>query len=670
MSRFTVDNNKLVYRFDAEKLWIEPWGKDALRVRATKCAEMPLKDWALLPQEEIKAEITLNDDGSAEIKNGKIMAKVTRVGKITFYNDKGRLLLDEYVRNRQDIKADYCSALNIEAREFQPIPGGDYRLSMRFVSTSTKEKLYGMGQYQQPYLDLKGTDLELAQRNSQASVPFCLSSLGYGFLWNNPAVGRATFGKNITTWCAESTDVLDYWITAGDTPAEIEEKYADATGKVPMMPDYGMGFWQCKLRYQTQEELLGVAREYKRRGLPIDLIVIDYFHWPLQGEWKFDPTYWPDPDAMVAELKELGIELMVSIWPTVDYRSENFDEMMEKGYLIRTDRGFRIVMPFQGNTIHFDATNPEARDYVWNKAKQNYYSKGIKTFWLDEAEPEYRAYDFDNYRYHLGPNLQIGNIYPLMYAQAFYDGMKAEGQENIVNLLRCAWAGSQRYGALVWSGDIHSSFDSLRNQFAAGLNMGMAGIPWWTTDIGGFHGGWIDDPKFHEVLLRWFQYGTFCPVMRIHGDREPHKPQYGTTGGATCLSGADNEVWSYTPEMLEIFTKYLFIRERLRPYTKKLMTAAHEKGSPVMRTLFYEFPEDKTAWEIEDEYLYGSDVLVAPVMYENMREREVYLPKGADWVNIWTKEVVSGGRYVTVDAPIDQIPVFVREGSDVKILED
>ena len=670
MSRFSTQKNRLIYRYDAEKLWIEPWGKDALRVRATKCAEMPLKDWALLPQAEITPEITLFDDGSAEIKNGKIIAKVTRVGKITFYNDKGQLLLDEYVRNRQDIKADYCSALNIEAREFMPIPGGDYKLSMRFVSTSAKEKLYGMGQYQQPYLDLKGTDLELAQRNSQASVPFCLSNLGYGFLWNNPAVGRATFGKNITTWCAESTDVLDYWITAGDTPAEIEEKYADATGKVPMMPDYGMGFWQCKLRYQTQEELLGVAREYKRRGLPIDLIVIDYFHWPLQGEWKFDPTYWPDPDAMIAELKELGIELMVSIWPTVDYRSENFDEMMEKGYLIRTDRGFRIVMPFQGNTIHFDATNPEARDYVWNKAKQNYYNKGIKTFWLDEAEPEYRVYDFDNYRYHLGSNLQIGNIYPLMYAQAFYDGMKAEGQENIVNLLRCAWAGSQRYGALVWSGDIHSSFDSLRNQFAAGLNMGLAGIPWWTTDIGGFHGGWIEDPKFHEVLLRWFQYGTFCPVMRIHGDREPHKPQYGTTGGATCLSGADNEVWSYTPEMLEIFTKYLFIRERLRPYTKQLMTAAHEKGSPVMRTLFYEFPQDKTAWEIEDEYLYGPDVLVAPVMYENMREREVYLPKGANWVNIWTKEVLSGGQYVKVDAPIDQIPVFVREGSDVKILED
>ena len=289
---------------------------------------------------------------------------------------------------------------------------------MRFVSTSG-EKIYGMGQYQQPYLDIKGADLELAHRNSQASVPFMLSSLGYGFLWNNPAVGRVNFGKNITTWEAYSTKKLDYWITAGDTPAQIEEAYADATGKVPMMPEYAMGFWQCKLRYQTQEELLEVAREYKRRNLPISVIVVDFFHWPTQGEWKFDPTYWPDPDAMIRELKDMRIELMVSIWPTVDYRSENFNEMRSKGLLIRVDSGFPISMDFQGNTLHYDATNPEAREYVWNKAKANYYDKGVKIFWLDEAEPEYSVYDFENYRYHLGPDIQVGNVYPVMYAKTF-----------------------------------------------------------------------------------------------------------------------------------------------------------------------------------------------------------------------------------------------------------
>ena len=248
---------------------------------------------------------------------------------------------------------------------------------------------------------------------------------------------------------------------------------------------------------------------------------------------------------MIKELQEMKIELMVSIWPTVDKQSENFEEMLEHGYLIRTDRGMRTVMEYQGNTIHFDATNPEARKYVWEKARKNYYSKGIKVFWLDEAEPEYTAYDFDNYRYHLGSNLQIGNLYPLEYARAFYEGMEKEGQKNIVNLLRCAWAGSQKLGALVWSGDIASSWSSLRNQLAAGLNMGIAGIPWWTTDIGGFHGGDPTDEAFRELFVRWFQWGAFCPVMRLHGDREPKQPQLGTTGGATCCSGAPNEVWSY-----------------------------------------------------------------------------------------------------------------------------
>ncbi|MFR2486432.1 MAG: TIM-barrel domain-containing protein, partial [Hungatella sp.] len=307
-------------------------------------------------------------------------------------------------------------------------------LTCRFESLDPDEKIYGMGQYQQPYLNLKGTDLELAHRNSQASVPFALSSRGYGILWNNPAVGRVVFGKNIMSYEAYASKIIDYWITAGDTPSEIEEAYAAVTGTVPMMPEYGLGFWQCKLRYQTQEELLTVAREYKRRNLPIDLIVIDFFHWPKQGEWKFDETYWPDPDAMVRELKEMGIELMVSVWPTVARDSENYQEMLEQGYLIRTERGFRVGLDFEGATVHVDATNPKAREYLWEKVRKNYYEKGIRVFWLDEAEPEYTAYDFDNYRYYLGTDLEIGNIYPYDYARAFDEGMDSQGQKGSVSL--------------------------------------------------------------------------------------------------------------------------------------------------------------------------------------------------------------------------------------------
>ena len=305
---------------------------------------------------------------------------------------------------------------------------------------------------------------------------------------------------------------------------------------------------------------------------------------------------------------------------------------------------------------------------MWNKVKQNYYDKGIKVFWLDEAEPEYSFYDFDHYRYHLGPNVQIGNIYPRCYAQTFYEGMEAEGQQNIVNLLRCAWAGSQKYGALVWSGDIHSSFESLRNQFAAGLNMGIAGIPWWTTDIGGFHGGNPSDPAFREVLVRWFEYGAFCPVMRLHGDREPHKAPRSDVRGGRCASGADNEVWSYGDEAYEICKKYMFLRERMRPYTERLMREAHEKGSPVIRPLFYGFPEDKKAWEVEDQYLYGADILVAPILYAEQRERRVYLPEGVNWTEVWTGKEYEGGQTITVDAPIDQIPLFVKDSALLEVL--
>ena len=646
-------DNLLIYRYRNETVHIEPWGANAVRVRATKNPAFPENDWALASRPSAQAEITVSPEG-AVLTNGKIRLSLSNNGKITVYNQKDERILEEDTRK-------FC-ALKIEAREFRPIPGGDYHLTARFQSLDPNERVYGMGQYQQPYLNLKGTDLELAHRNSQASVPFMISSLGYGLLWNNPAVGRAVFGKNVTSFEAFSTQALDYWIVAGDTPAELIEAYGSVAGTVPMMPVYGLGFWQCKLRYQTQEELLHVAREYKRQGLPIDVIVIDFFHWPHQGDWKFDPAYWPDPKAMIEELKSMGIQLMVSIWPTVETDSENYEEMLENGYLIRCDRGVDTSFIFlDKKTLPFDATNPEARGYVWAKVKEHYYDAGVRLFWLDEAEPEYNIYDFDNYRYYSGPCLQTGNIYPSCYSQAFYDGMKAAGQTNIVNLVRCAWAGSQKYGALVWSGDIPSTFGSMKNQLAAGLNMGIAGIPWWTTDIGGFYGGDPTNPEFQELFIRWFQWGAFCPVMRLHGDREPRQPQYGTTGGYFCASGADNEVWSYGPEAFEICKKYLRLREEMRDYTRKLMEEAHTKGLPLMRAMFVEFPDDPVCWELEEQYMYGDKYLVAPILNLGQRARKVYLPSGCDWrLSDGSQQIFSGGQWTEVRAPLDTMPVFER----------
>ena len=670
---FLKERDRLIRKFDNETVWIEPWGDNSLRVRATLLPEMPDNKWALLDRQEkendnLKIEIKNNE---ASIKNGNISATFTSRGTIIFRNQKDEVILEEYIRQRavlndtgnedvnvKTIKA-FSSTLKLNPREFKPILGGDYNLTVRFES-DPEEKIFGMGQYQQTFLNLKNCSIELAQRNSQSSVPFYISSKGYGFLWNNPGVGKVNFAKNITEWQLYSTKVLDYWITAGDTPAEIEEKYAEVAGKVPMMPDYALGLWQSKMRYQTQDEVMEVARRYKEKGITPSVIVIDFFHWTEQGHFDFDERYWPDPAKMIKELDDMGIKAMISVWPTVSTNAKTYQEFLENGYLIHVDRGVKMTMQQLGNTVFIDTTNPNAQKYVWSKLKESYVSKGFKLFWLDVAEPGYMVYDFDNYRYYNGPSLQVANLYPLEYTKMVYDGLKEEGEENIVSLVRCAWAGSQRYGALAWSGDIDSSFKAFRNQVNSGLNMGIAGIPWWTTDIGGFHGGNPDDEEFRELMIRWFQYGTFTPVLRMHGDRQPHSEPLGTDGGGQCSSGAPNEIWSYGEENEKIFTKYIRIREALKPYIKELMKEAHEKGTPIMRPLFYDFPNDKTAWNIENTFMFGPDILVAPIINYKEREREVYLPTGENWIDANTGKQYSGGNYYTIDADIDSIPVFYK----------
>ena len=687
---FEQDGDRLIIREGSSQVWIEPWGPNSLRVRMTKEAQMDANDWALeekMPKTDATItyeEIDVTDPWyqtpeyakyhqtgtQATLVNGKITAKVTHEGWVSFYNQKGELLTEEYWRNRNRINR-YCVPLRVDARELKPIMGtNDFALTARFEAFDD-EKIFGMGQYQEAHMNKKGATLELAHRNSQASVPFMVSSRGYGFFWNNPAIGTATFGTNKTEWHVNSTRKLDYFITAGDSPAEIEAQYSLATGRTPMMPEYGMGYWQCKLRYRNQEELLAVAREHKKRGLPMDAIVIDFFHWTRQGDFRFEPRDWPDPEAMVKELKELGIELVVSIWPTIDEQSSNYGVMAENGYLVNADRCNAIHMTWMGNTTFYDATNPKAQQFVWEQCKEHYYDYGIRCFWLDEAEPEYGPYDFDNYRYFEGPAVQCTNRYPVGYAKGFYDGLKKEGETDIMSLVRCAWAGSQKYGVLTWSGDIYSSFRAMREQLQAGLSMGMAGIPWWTSDIGGFLGGNITDPHFKELLVRWFAWGAFCPVFRMHGERSPwyEREQEFINGVRQLTSGQDNEVWSFGEDNYEILKKYLFIRERLRPYIRDCMKAASESGAPVMRPLFYDFPEDKDSWEIEDAYMFGPDLLVAPVMEEGVTERSVYLPKGAAWKDAYTKKTYEGGQRVTVPAPIDIIPVFMRDGKEFEIYE-
>ena len=677
------ENGVLVREYDNEILWIEPCGNDSLRVRSSPKGILPNESGALLDRDfsDVKSKINIYENNEGEITNGDITAYITNRNQLIFKNKDGKVILEEFIRLRAvahdfgDENSDakiirgFSSTLKLASREFKPNIGGDYSVKVRFES-NPNEKIYGMGQYQQSFLNLKNCVLELAHRNSQISVPFYISSEGYGFLWNNPAVGEVKFAKNLTEWSSQSTDYIDYWITVGDKPSKIIENYAKVSGTPPKMPKELLGLWQSKLRYQTQEEVMNVAKEYKKRGITPSVLVIDYFHWTEQGDYEFDKNYWPEPSKMVSELEEMGIKTMISIWPTVSQQSKYYNDYLEGGHLVKVNRGIRVTMPIFSNAVYIDPTNKKTREFLWDKLKRNYYDCGIKLFWLDVAEPGYSVYDFDNYQYLKGSALKIGNTYPVEYSKIVHDGLKSEGIDDIVTLIRGTWAGGQKYGTLAWSGDIDSSFKALKNQVNTGLNMSIAGNPWWTTDIGGFHGGNIHDDEFKELMIRWFQYATFSPILRMHGDRHPHTPALGKDGGGILGSGAGNEIWSYGQECEDIFVKYIKIREYLIDYMDMQFNVCHKSGTPIMRPLFYDFPNDKTAWEVEDMYMLGEDILVVPVMNYKQDKVEIYLPEGCKWKLAYSDELFDGGQKIVLEVDITKMPVFFRESADATMMKN
>jgi len=652
----STDNNTLFWRLKGEILKVEPWGPDGARVRATSLSDFPAIPGALLESPVTSDVAAVIQDGKGIFSNGKLRVEVWPDGTLHFLNaQSGSVLLEEPepIFNQPP------------ARWYRPLEGSNLSKIDTHFRSQPGEHIFGLGQHQHGLLDNKGAVIDLEQRNTEVCIPFYLSSLGYGFLWNNPGVGRVELGTNLTRWVMEATRGIDYYIVAGDTPAEILEKYIAATGHPPLLPDFALGFWQCKLRYRTQQELLSVVREYKQRGLPLAVIVSDYFHWHMMGDWAMDPHDWPDPDGMMKELKEMGVELMVSIWPTVNPSNPVFGEMVERGLLAQTVHGVQAHMAIADTTPEgvsmvsfYDATNPEAREFIWQRVKKNYLDCGVRVFWLDADEPELMPMHAENIRFALGTGLEVMNIYPLLHQKGFYDGMQAAGQEEIINLSRSAWAGTQRYGAAVWSGDIRSRFEVLRAQIPAGLNIAMSGIPWWTTDIGGFMEGDIRTDYFKELIVRWFQYGVFCPLFRLHGVRLPLNGLYGAQS-----SGADNEVWSFGERNYEIIRNLLFLREKLKPYLRELNQAAHEHGTPPMRPLYYDFPTDPAAVNLADQFMLGPDLLVAPVTEQGAVSREVYLPTGTTWVEAWSGQEFHGGQHLKANAPLEQIPAYWRKGS-------
>lgn len=657
MGYLTRNKTCIEYERRNEFVRISAWGENVLRFQSSPNGYLEDEDWILIGQSETDVVTKINEH-SASIENGILKAEIFDNGKVVYYkknklNGEFEVLLEEMTEY----------AFDAFYRTYRASGSNTHRVNVLF-KPDKKEHFYGLGGEHNGCFDMKGTTSELQHRNTKTSIPFVYSSKGYGFLWNNPSIGQCELTNNHSKWTAYRTKQVDYLVIAGDTPADVMGLYADITGHTPDFPEFAAGFWQSKLRYESQEDLMAVAVEYKKRDIPISVIVIDYFHWTEQGDFKFDEKYWPNPKAMVEELEEMGIKLMVSIWPTSNPKSENYRYMDERNMILRTENGVYGMQDFYGQQDYIDTINKKSRDYMWELVKENYYKNGVRYFWLDEAEPGLIPNHYDNIRCCRGNFEEYALLYPYYYEKMFYDGLKDAGESEIITLARAGYLGSQRYGALIWSGDLPSTFEALQKSIRTGLAMAMSGIPWWTTDIGGFWGGDTESDEFRELIVRWFQFGVFCPVTRLHGNRIKPKNHVDRHPGINETSGGDNEIWSFGEKNYEILKDLVMLRERLRPYVMKHMEYAKKTGISIMRPLFVDYPNDDICYTIEDEYMFGDDILFAPIAEKGLTEREVYLPQGR-WINVNDRTVAEGGKWVKAHAEIDEFIAYVREGANV-----
>ena len=643
MQNVKITQDQILFSRGNEVVRITACHENAIRFEAFPDCKVYDEDFTLLPQPAVCS--VAEQAHAVQLTAGILTLKLESNGKATFYVD-GAVILEE----KPELA--FCSGFrHYERRD------GVWSARVTFNSCEG-EHFYGLGHEPTGKFDLKGCSMDLRHVNTKSAIPFVYSSRGYGFLWNNPVIGSVELAENRTRWCADATSKIDYVVIAGN-PKSVSEALADLTGHAPVLPHWASGFWQSRLRYETQEVLLQVARRYRDEGIPLSAIICDYFHWTEQGDYRFDPQYWPDVKAMTDELHSMGTKLIVSMWPTVNRNSENYAFLRDNNLLIRTAKGFDSVFDFYGPQAEIDVTNPETRAFVFSKLKENYLDQGVDGLWFDEAEPEIHPEQFENLLLHIGRGDEYGLIYPYYYAQMAFDGFSQMGVTP-VTLIRAGYLGAQKFGALVWSGDIPSSFESLGEQVKSGLNMAMCGIPWWNTDIGGFWGGDTQSEDFRELIVRWFQYGVFSPVMRLHGNRNRHGEKKRDVKEA---SGDPNEIWSFGERNYAILKDLVFLRERLRPYIEAQMQIAAEKGWPVMRPMFFEFPADPVCFTLGEQYMFGGDILFAPIVCRGQTEKAVYLPEG-DWILTKTKAHYAPGWH-TIKAEIDEFVAFVRAGAEV-----
>ena len=645
MNNTVININEILFTRNEDVVRITPCADNAIRFEAFPAKDVLNENYTLMPQSAV-AKIEDNER-NVIMSVGELSVKLEDNGKVTFTKD-GKTILEE----KPEL------AFFSGFRHYEKNGRGSYSARVTF-QPNEGEHFYGLGHEESNRFDLKGCSFDLRHVNAKCTIPFIYSSLGYGFIWNNPAIGNVELSENRTRWSVGATRKIDYVVISG-TPKEVAETLADLTGHAPVMPHWATGFWQSRLRYETQEDLLEVARRYNKEGVPLSVIICDYFHWTEQGDYKFDPEYWHDVKAMTKELHEMGTRLVVSVWPTINENSENYKYMRDNGLLITTDEGNGKVFDFYGPQEEIDATNPKTREFVFSKLKENYLDNGVDGLWFDEAEPEIHPENFGNLKLYIGKGDEVGLLYPYYYIKMAYDGFKSISDDEPVTLTRAAYLGSQKYGALVWSGDIYSSFESLETQVKAGLNMAMCGIPWWNTDIGGFWGGDTQNEEYRDLIVRWFQFGVFSPVMRVHGNRHRHGEKKRDVKEPT---GDGNEIWSFGERNYPILKELVFLRERLRPYIEKQMETAAITGYPIMRPMFFEYPEDEICYTLGGQYMYGDDIIFAPIVKYRQTKKKVYLPQG-EWILTKDKKLYTQGWH-EINAEIDELVAFVRKGADV-----
>jgi alpha-D-xyloside xylohydrolase len=514
-----------------------------------------------------------------------------------------------------------------------------------------EEHFYGLGQHQNGILNQRNLEMQLSQDNTNISVPFFLSSKGYGVLWNNGSVTRWNnrFQPELNIQ-SDVSSAVDYYFMYGPDFDRIIGNYRTLTGAAPLFPRWAYGFWQSKLAYSSQAEIEDIAARYRSLGLPLDAIVLDAGWESVFGSRVFTPRF-PDPRTMMQTLHDEHVRLMISIWPTFQPGSVSFDAMQKNGFFV-TGGVDRIPAYYPGTQL-YDAFNPAARQLYWQQVKDSLYDLGVDAFWMDSTEPS------DMYGEEHGPMLagattalgdgsKYANIFPLMTTQAIYDGQRATtDQQRVFTLTRSSFLGMQRNAAAAWSGDIATNFDTLRREIPAGLNYSLSGFPYWTTDIGGFLGGDTSNPDYRELFVRWFQYGSFCPIFRVHGTR----------------TNNENELWSDGNADQTILALYDRLRYRMLPYIYTLAARTTFEGYTPMRALAFDFRTDDTALSISNEFMLGPALLAAPVTKAGAAARDVYLPGDADWYDFWTGQLVHGGQTVSRATPLAVMPVYVRAGS-------